>query len=64
MYWSGLSKHVRKPEMGKSSQRICEDDTDELQFFKTVNTISLTVYTELYAQKMSAVIMKVHIQVL
>ena len=30
--------------------------------FKTVNTICLTVYTELNAQKMSAI--KVHLQVL
>ena len=32
--------------------------------FKTVNTISLTVYTELNVQKTSAMIMKVHIQIL
>ena len=32
LYWSALSKHVRKLEMGKSSQSICEDDTNELQF--------------------------------
>ena len=33
-------------------------------FIKIVNTISLTVYTELNAQKTSAMIMKVHIEIL